>query len=83
VVEIAGAYYAEGVINTCLVGGDCSANQLTVKGLLVAGQFLFNRQFTDEYDSPAEEIIYDGRILANTPPGMYDLVKGLPLWQNY
>ena len=28
----------------------------------------------------SETIIYDSRVHANTPPGLEDIVKGLPLW---
>ncbi|MFA6304463.1 MAG: hypothetical protein WCV73_01345 [Patescibacteria group bacterium] len=62
--------------------GNDSANhaQLVVNGMAMAKQFVFERFFKGGGE-PAEKIIYDGRILVNTPPGLKDLSKGLPLWR--
>lgn len=45
---------------------------LNIQGALVAGAFDFERYFinpTDTESDPAENVYYDGRVLANTPPG--------------
>ncbi|MFA5358966.1 MAG: right-handed parallel beta-helix repeat-containing protein [Patescibacteria group bacterium] len=84
VQNLAGAYYAEGTVDTCYNGSSasCSDNRLVVNGLLAANQFNFKRTYSDSGNNPAEEVNYDGRILINTPPGMDSLIKGLPLWSN-
>ncbi|MDZ4247986.1 MAG: hypothetical protein U1D32_01800, partial [Patescibacteria group bacterium] len=49
-----------------------SKTRLDVRGALVARQFNFQRYFVDPSDSvadPAENVYYDGRVVANTPPG--------------
>ena len=54
------------------VSTGASSNRLNVQGLMVAGKFDFLRYFTNPSDSeadPAENVYYDGRVLANTPPG--------------
>lgn len=46
--------------------------QLNVQGVLVARRFEFQRYFLDPSDTvadPAENVYYDGRVVANTPPG--------------
>ena len=58
-------------------------NQLKVSGLMMGRKFYFERK----YQSPppfvegSELITYDGRLLANTPPGLADFTKALPSWQ--
>lgn len=57
--------------------------QLTISGLVAASHFTFDR--TDvgsagvpvEY-KPSEQIIYDGRVFANIPPGLEDFSKVFP-----
>lgn len=62
--------------------GDDSANplQLVVKGLVMAREIVFERYYKVGSE-PAEQIIYDGRVLVNTPPGLEDFAKALPRWQ--
>lgn len=79
VSEIVGAFYSEGIIST----GDDTVipNQLTVKGLMIARDFKFERTFVDPVTrQSSERVIYDGRILANTPPGFEDISRSLPVW---
>jgi hypothetical protein len=71
-----------GLVTTC-ASGDCN-HQLTISGVLMAHQFAFGRT----YASPAaianagsEVIVYDGRLLANTPPGLTDVISALPTWK--
>ncbi|MDP2696124.1 MAG: dockerin type I repeat-containing protein [bacterium] len=53
---------------------------LKVNGLLIAEGFNFDRKYSKDL-APAERIVYDGRVLANTPPGLSDFIKALPLYQ--
>lgn len=65
-----------------ILTGDDSANpkQLVVNGLIMAKEFQFQR-FYKAAGEPAEKIIYDGRVLVNTPPGLTDVANGLPVWR--
>lgn len=58
------------------VGGD----PLRISGLVMARSFGFERTHTGttEDPKPSEEIIYDGRLYANPPPGLADFSKILP-----
>lgn len=53
---------------------------LIVNGLMMAYGFNFDRERTTVEDAsvPSEQIIYDGRVLINTPPGLEDLMATLP-----
>lgn len=73
VTKIAGAFYVEGEVNT-----GKGFNPLTVRGLMLAKEFKFERLFASMARG-AEQIIYDGRAQANPPPGMADLAKALPV----
>ncbi|MDD5040104.1 MAG: hypothetical protein PHY34_03055 [Patescibacteria group bacterium] len=53
---------------------------LKVSGLLVAKGFNFDRTYLKDL-AAAEQIVYDGRVLANTPPGLSDFSKALPVYQ--
>ncbi len=53
---------------------------LKVNGLMVAKGFNFDRKYTRDL-APSERIVYDGRVLANTPPGLSDFTKTLPIYQ--
>lgn len=57
-----------------------SNNQLIVSGQFLAKNFQFQRTYRSDFREPAELIIYDGRNLINTPPGMGDSLKSLPRW---
>ena len=48
--------------------------------MVMARQFNLERYYK-KAGEPAEAIIYDGRVLINTPPGLVDLAKGLPVWR--
>lgn len=50
---------------------------LTVLGVMVAKVFHFERQF-QSLEQGAEQVIYDGRAVANPPPGIADFAKALP-----
>ena len=80
VQNLVGAFYAEGKISTGTTGNSRTDVPLTVHGLMLAKEFNFERLWR----APArgsEQVIYDGRALANTPPGMTDLISALPVWR--
>ena len=74
-----------GEIHTCYNSTACK-NRLTVSGLMMARKFFLDREFPlgDQEASikGSELIIYDGRLLANTPPGMADFAESLPIWRS-
>lgn len=53
---------------------------LQVNGIMMAKNFVFQRNYATVLKDPAERVIYDGRLLINTPPGLQDFAKGLPIW---
>jgi len=75
VTKIVGAYFAEDTINTGTTGGTDQA--LTVYGLMAAYRLNLQRNYRDPV-TPAEQVIFDGRAVANPPPGMGDVTKSLP-----
>lgn len=82
VSSLVGAYFAEDTISTgsfCAVGAPtCPADgPLTVAGLLAAHQLDLERDYRNP-TTPAETVSFDGRAVANPPPGMQDVSKSLP-----
>ena len=74
-----------GQIFSCFDNTGCGDMRLTVSGLMMARKFYLKRTYTQEHETPiegSEIIIYDGRLLANTPPGLGDFVKSLPIWRS-
>jgi hypothetical protein len=74
-----------GQIFTCSGSGDCSSKRLSIFGLVMARKFYLERTFTEQVgpaSQGSEVVIYDGRLLANTPPGLGDFAKALPLWRS-
>jgi hypothetical protein len=71
VKNLRGAFLAEGKIST-----GSSRNPLTVQGLMVAKEFVLERVYPSQ-ERGAEQIIYDGRLIFNPPPGMSDWTKTL------
>ena len=73
-----------GQIYSCYNGADCS-KRLTVSGLMMAKKFYFSRTYVSppqEIPAQGSEVInYDGRLLANTPPGLGNFVQALPIWR--
>ncbi len=78
------------IYTCCVLSGEscafdervCQQNPLIVSGLMMAKKFYLKRIFiTDSQDVQGSEIIiYDGRLLANTPPGLGDFAKSMPIW---
>ncbi len=85
VANISSNIYAEGKIST---GTYPTQNplvphidgRLVINGVVIAKQFNFQRKYVAPGNSsiPAEQIVNDGRIVVNTPPGMNDFVASLP-----
>ena len=67
-----------GRLDTCYTGS-CVTNSLTIRGLVVS-RYFYLRRTKASLSEGSEVVIYDGRVLANTPPGLEDLVKSLPKW---
>lgn len=79
VENLAGDFYAENKIYTGTTGQADTEKSLRVDGLMIARQFEFQRIYSDlENGGPAELVVYDGRVVANPPPGFTDLTKALP-----
>ncbi len=79
VTHVVGSYYAEKSFSTGIAG-----NVFTLEGLIVANSFNFERVLeveTDASSTPSERVIYDGRVWANTPPGMSDFTRALPVFR--
>ncbi len=56
--------------------------QFSVLGLVIAKAFDFRRTFTDALIG-SESIIYDGRLIANPPPGLKGFTEGLPVIRDF
>lgn len=76
---------SDGVIYTVAPTNGRNGSQLVVYGSMMARKFDLNRNYeglgegsTSGEDEPSELIIYDGRIVANTPPGFQDFSSLLP-----
>lgn len=80
VENLAGAFYAEGEVKTGTTNDRRTDVPLTVRGLILAKKFTFERLWQSA-ERGSEQVIYDGRAIANTPPGMADLVRALPVWR--
>lgn len=80
VTNIAGLFYSEGAagITTGTTGAKETDVALIAKGLLIAKKITLQRLFIKADNSPSEQIIFDGRAIVNPPPGLADMVKGLP-----
>ena len=79
VENVVGDFYAENKISTGTTGQTATEKGLRIDGLMVARQFDFQRLSSDlEKGGPAELIVYDGRVVANPPPGFTDITKDLP-----
>jgi len=77
VTTFSGTLFAEGIITTkSSMPSDIDEN-LKLYGILVANQFKLLRD-NGPSTTPAEEVIFDGRAVANPPPGMQDISRSLP-----
>ena len=72
VQNVAGALFAETSISTGF-----TKSPLTVYGLIASRELALER-VGGTSSTAAETIIFDGRAVANPPPGMQDIGKSLP-----
>ncbi len=81
VSQVVGVSFVENAISTgtaCPGNPVCPADtQLNILGLIAAHQINLERNFRDPL-RPAELIQFDGRGVANPPPGLADVAKSLP-----
>ncbi len=80
VTSLVGAFFVGGEdgMYTVTPPTPVSETQLTVYGLAIARKFHFNRTLRN-VDIGSELFIYDGRAVANPPPGFEDIGKSLPV----
>jgi hypothetical protein len=78
VTEIDANIYAEGEISTGTTNDPKTEAALKINGVVVAKQFNFQRNYQGGANQPSEQIVNDGRIVVNTPPGMNDFIASLP-----
>jgi hypothetical protein len=71
--------YAEGEVSTGTTGSPLTESPLQINGVVVAKQFNFQRNYQGGVNQPSEQIVNDGRIVVNTPPGMNDFIASLPV----
>ncbi len=74
--------FAEGKISTGTTGVAKNDVALTINGVTVAKQYNLQRLYAGSPSQGSEKIVYDGRVIANTPPGMSDIIKSLPVISN-
>jgi hypothetical protein len=77
--NISANIFAEGKITVRSTGIVENDVPLTINGVTVAKQYDLRRLYPGSPTQAAEKFVYDGRIIANTPPGMSDIVKSLPI----
>jgi len=53
---------------------------LLVNGMMMAKKFEMERTYASVLKQASEQVIYDGRMTVNTPPGLQDFAKSLPIW---
>lgn len=80
VTSLVGVFFSEGAngINTGTTGLDDTDQVLVVKGMMIGKKITFQRLYVAADNTPSEQIIFDGRAIINPPPGLTDIIKGLP-----
>lgn len=73
----ASASGSQGEIHTGNDAALLDKKELVVNGLMMARQFFFERTVLSGAGS--EQILYDGRFIANPPPGLQNLSAALPI----
>jgi hypothetical protein len=71
----------DGVNDGTITTESTNAAQLVIYGLLMARAYDLQRTYegVPGVDEPAELVYYDGRVIANPPPGLRDFTSTLPL----
>lgn len=77
VTQIVGLYFAERSLRTGSTGNTFTDVQLNAYGAFVSRDVRLQRRFGSP-TNPAENVVFDGRGVANPPPGMQDVTKSLP-----
>lgn len=77
VAKISGAYFVEGTVHTGTSGGAVDTTRLEIFGLIAAHKFDLQRKYRSA-SAAAETFIFDGRAVANPPPGMQEVNQSLP-----
>lgn len=83
VTELVGAFVAlDNGSGTGYVFTGKGTLPLSVSGLMIARGFTFEREDVGTSTTPqaSEQIVYDGRVIANPPPGLEDFVEVLPVF---
>ena len=80
VTALSGVFYSEGAggITTGTTGSSLTDVPLVARGMFIAHSILLQRLYVAADNTPAEQIIFDGRAAINPPPGLGDMIKGLP-----
>lgn len=80
VTSVVGVLYSEGTggLFTGTTGVSATDKQLIISGLVAAKKINLQRVWVRASNEPAEQFIFDGRAIANPPPGLVDMAKGLP-----
>ena len=81
--DVAGSEESRGFYSASIDGAKLDVeyrSRLDVSGLMAARGYYFDREYVKGLE-PAEKIIYDGRVIVNTPPGLGDFSKLLPVYQ--
>jgi len=75
--KLSGAFFVEDTVQTGTTGGLVDPTRLEVFGLMAARRFKLERKFRSQIFA-AETFVFDGRAVANPPPGMSEIGKALP-----
>lgn len=80
VTSVVGVLFSEGAsgLSTGTTGASATDKQLIISGMIAAKKINLQRLWVRASVEPAEQIIFDGRAVANPPPGLTDMAKGLP-----
>lgn len=83
VQTVVGAFFAGGKegIYTILPSDSDGPLQLKVFGVMVARKFHLGRSYKSVTEG-SEKFVFDGRAVANPPPGLADITKTLPLFSD-
>jgi hypothetical protein len=78
--EIVGSFFVAGEegFDTVAPPLDVSEIPFKLNGLVIARKFVLERLFRSP-DYGSERFIYDGRAVANPPPGFADITKSMPI----
>ncbi len=61
--------------------GSSASIPFVLNGMVMAKQFNLERNYTDPLNTPSELFKFDGRVIANPPPGFDDFATDLPNYE--